>query len=586
MKRLSFPRIWSYTLKKKPVASTVLILFTLLGGVAGPLEILFRQRLIDSIGLAEVSALAASAAGLALCWGYSHYAKAVRDSLNNRIQAGCRSEIADRINGRIAVLHYQYFEHQQTLDQIKRIRQHPVLGRPEEVYQAAFAGALTLAALLIESVLVFKLMAQTALWIGLVILLLALLSSAVTISASRRVYQTLRETSEAERFSQYYEQLLKDRENAQERILFSPQPLLAEKWERCFQAYLKRSVTSSVFYRLKGMGLQMVNIGFMVAVILLFLPALTAGRITAGFYISMVMGISSFSSVLNTLLPDTIANLSTAGEWIKDYNHLFQLDTVEEGGAGLPAGCRVETIEFCSVSFTYPFSETPVLKDLSFKLERGRHYAVVGANGSGKSTLIKLLTGLYAPTRGQIRINGREIGSFSRGELNCMMAVDFQDFTRYAATLRENVAIGKMGTALPDETIQEMLAEMGVSLKDVTLDTVLGKIAEGGVDLSGGQWQLVSLARTLIGGKSLVILDEPTAALDPKNESLLYEKFAGTVDCDLSIMISHRLGSTKNADIILVLDDGRLIEQGTHGELMAQGGKYAEMFESQARWYR
>lgn len=229
-----------------------------------------------------------------------------------------------------------------------------------------------------------------------------------------------------------------------------------------------------------------------------------------------------------------------------------------------PAG-----ISLRSVSFGYPHRATPVLRGLSLTIPAGQSIAIVGENGAGKSTLIKLLCGLYAPDSGEVRVDGR-------------VAAIFQDFVRYHLTLRENVGFGRSD----DAAVLRALTDAGGATLVDRLDTVLSAEYEGGTDLSGGQWQRVALARALAAlddGAGVLILDEPTAALDVRAEAELFDRFLRVTRGVTTVLVSHRLSSVRHADRIVVLADGTLVEDGTHDELMALGGRYATMFSLQAR---
>jgi ATP-binding cassette subfamily B protein len=248
-------------------------------------------------------------------------------------------------------------------------------------------------------------------------------------------------------------------------------------------------------------------------------------------------------------------------------------------------------IEFKDVCFSYPGTEKPVLNGVSFVIEYGKHYSFVGVNGAGKTTITKLLTGLYTNYEGEILIDDRELRTLTQGELKALSSVIYQDFARYFLTLYENIAI-----ALPhdEESEKRSRVEKAVALVGLEetagklkngLDTPLGKIHPDGVDISGGEWQRAAMARSVVSHAPLRILDEPTAALDPVNESQVYRRFEQISQGQTTIFISHRLGSTKLADTIYVLAGGKIEETGSHAELMAHNGLYAEMYNSQAEWY-
>ena len=211
----------------------------------------------------------------------------------------------------------------------------------------------------------------------------------------------------------------------------------------------------------------------------------------------------------------------------------------------------------------------------------------MGANGAGKTTLTKLLTGQYDEYEGTIRVAGRDLRDFTAAEKKALFSVVYQDYAKYYVTLREAVALGDLREgARPDVESALRAVELDTAKLPQGIDTPLGKIREGGVDLSGGEWQRTALARCLVSPAPVRILDEPTAALDPMAESRVYEQFGHISEGHTTLFITHRLGAARLADEILVLADGHVAEHGSHEVLMQKAGLYAEMFESQSAWYR
>ena len=253
-----------------------------------------------------------------------------------------------------------------------------------------------------------------------------------------------------------------------------------------------------------------------------------------------------------------------------------RLDSGRRPAAGLPA----HEIRFRDVAFAYAAGAT-VLDGFDLTIPAGSSLAIVGQNGAGKTTLAKLLCRLYDPQRGAIEIDGIDLRDFDLASWRSRLAAVFQDFIRFELPLRDNVA---PGTA-PDEVVLEALQAAGAA-QLARLDTVLARGYEGGTDLSGGQWQRVALARALSAvkmGAGLVVLDEPTAQLDVRGEAEIFERIlAATRQCT-TILISHRFSTVRHADRICVLERGRVVELGTHDELMAVNGRYRTMFELQAQ---
>jgi ATP-binding cassette, subfamily B, bacterial len=247
-------------------------------------------------------------------------------------------------------------------------------------------------------------------------------------------------------------------------------------------------------------------------------------------------------------------------------------------------------VEFRNVSFAYPGSSRHVLRDINFQLTQGERIALIGENGEGKTTIVKLLTRLYDPTEGSILLDGVDLREYDLEDYASQIAVIFQDFMRYDMTARENIAIGRIAER---ENMPQILTAAQKSMADSVIqklqggyDQMLGRRFDAGVDLSGGEWQKVALARAYLRDAQILILDEPTASLDARSEHEVFQRFADLTEGKLSVLISHRFSTVKMADRILVLEKGRIAEEGRHEQLMARGGRYAEMFDMQASSYR
>ena len=278
--------------------------------------------------------------------------------------------------------------------------------------------------------------------------------------------------------------------------------------------------------------------------------------------------------------------------YLNDVFEFFDHKPIERANnslAPVPVPVR-RGVEFRNVSFAYGGSSQLVLSNISFRIEPGERIALVGENGAGKTTIIKLLTRLYDPISGQILIDGIDLREFAPEELRRAITAVFQDFVRYDFTAEENIAFGDL-SSLENRARVEDAANRAQVAKFIErlpkgYEQVLGKRFEGGIDLSGGQWQKVALARASIREAQMVILDEPTSAIDPRAEALLFRNFTQMVKGKMAVVISHRFSTVRIADRILVLEKGRIREQGSHAELVKAGGEYAQLFELQAAGYR
>ena len=264
---------------------------------------------------------------------------------------------------------------------------------------------------------------------------------------------------------------------------------------------------------------------------------------------------------------------------------------VESKPGGLPAPDPIKRgFEFRNVSFAYPGTTRRVLRNFSFTLSPGERVALIGENGQGKTTIVKLITRLYDPTEGEILLDGVDLREYDLARLHAEIGVIFQDFMRYEMTARENIVVGRVEAPHTTEEIEsaaeKSLAAGVIDKLERHYDQMLGRRFEGGVDLSGGEWQKLALARAYLRDAQLLILDEPTAALDARSECEVFERFAELTFGKMALLISHRFSTVRMADRIVVLEGGALVEEGSHNQLIALGGRYAAMFEMQAASYR
>jgi ATP-binding cassette, subfamily B, bacterial len=249
-----------------------------------------------------------------------------------------------------------------------------------------------------------------------------------------------------------------------------------------------------------------------------------------------------------------------------------------------------EGIVLDHVSFRYPGTEKWVLEDISFAIRPGETVALVGANGAGKTTLVKLLTRLYDPTEGSITIDGIDLRDFDPGELRSHVGVIFQDYVKYQLTAGENIGFGRIEAIEDTGRIERSAVEAGADVVIGALpqgyDTPLGRWFQDGQELSIGQWQKVALARAFMRDADLLILDEPTSSLDVRSEYEVFRAFDELTAAKMAVLISHRFSTVRMAGRIVVIEDGRVIENGTHDELILRGGRYYELFDMQAASYR
>lgn len=311
------------------------------------------------------------------------------------------------------------------------------------------------------------------------------------------------------------------------------------------------------------------------------------GLISIGSVVSYVSSITLLSNGVGTIVA-TLSYLLLMTNYLEKYFEYINIKPEIKYGEKQIDRSKACEIEFKNVSFTYPHQKDVILDDVSFKINTGKKLAIVGQNGAGKTTIIKLLCRFYEPNSGDILINGENIKEYSKDSCYELFSVVFQDFKLFSYSIKDNVASGTNG----DETkVLSCLDKAGIkdrvlSFKDGINTMLYNKNSESGVEISGGEAQKIAIARALYKDSPIVVLDEPTSALDPKSEAEIYEKFSTLVNNKTSIFISHRMSSCRFCDDILVLDQGKIVQEGSHKELVKdKNGEYYAMWHAQAKYY-
>jgi ATP-binding cassette, subfamily B, bacterial len=395
----------------------------------------------------------------------------------------------------------------------------------------------------------------------------------------------------------YLEYVLGNDEHAKEVKLFGLAPLLLGRYTQLAEKFFADDRRLAVRRMAWGYALSLISTVVFYGCYALIVAATARGRLSLGemtlYLVAFRQGQQSFQSVLSALggmYEDTL--------YMSNLFDYFAIPTEDKKATGPVAVVRAEEgVRFEGVGFKYPGGagaadgDRWALRDVDVFVPKGQSLALVGENGAGKTTFIKLLAGLYDPTEGRVLLDGRDVRAWDERELRARIGVIFQDFNEYQLALRENVAFGsvdhrddelRVGRAVEQGGAKELVAALGAGL-----DTQLGRWFAGGVELSGGQWQKVALARAFMREEAdILILDEPTAALDAEAEHAVFQRFRALAAGRTTILISHRFPTVRMADRILVLEAGRVIEDGSHAELLAAGRRYAHLFGLQAAGYR
>jgi ATP-binding cassette, subfamily B, bacterial len=396
----------------------------------------------------------------------------------------------------------------------------------------------------------------------------------------------------AKRQMDYLRQVAGSREGAKELKLYNLSDYLSNRFTVLSQAIYEENVALSRKKLIAGGLLGVIaTLGYYGAYAFVIWRAVTGSYNSIGEFYYLTNAIVQASSNLQQVF-STASGIADQALFLTDLLAFFEMKptvNANPDGALIPRPIR-RGFEFRNVSFAYPGTTRRVLSNFNFTLAPGERIALIGENGQGKTTVVKLITRLYDPTEGQILLDGIDLRDYKLEDLHHEIGVIFQDFMRYEMTARENISVGRVESdhsqAEVEDAAHKSLAESVIAKLPGGYDQMLGRRFESGVELSGGEWQRVALARAYLRDAQLLVLDEPTAALDARSELEVFERFAELTTGKMALLISHRFSTVRMADRIVVLEGGKLVEEGTHPQLIALGGRYASMFEMQAASYR
>ena len=582
--RRAIELVWS---TNRPL-TVALAFLTLLAGILPAAVALVGSLIVDAVLAASggsathvlrlvaiegvlVAAIAAAQRGLSLC------------------QSLLRAQLGQRVNVMILekalTLELQHFEDSEFYDKLTRARREAST-RPLSLVTRTFGlvqNGISLATY-------GALLAHFSPWALAVLLLAGVPAFVAEAKFSGDAFRLFRWRSPETRMQIYLETVIAREDHAKEVMLYRLGPRLLERYRDIFRRLYAQDRALTVRRDLWGFALGSIAITALYGAYAWIAVAAVRRIITLG---KMTMYVAAFRQGQAAVS----AMLAAVGGMYEDNLYLSTLYEYMETPVALPKGTTArgphpeDGVRFEDVSFTYPGAEEPALEHITLHLTPGSSLALVGENGSGKTTLIKLLTRLYAPSSGRIRLDGQDIAEWEEGALRERIGVIFQDFARYQMLVGENVGAGderffedeeRWREAANKGQASEFIAELPAGYH-----TQLGKWFRDGRELSGGQWQKIALSRAFMRTRAdILVLDEPTAAMDAQAEAEVFEHFRQLARDRITILISHRFSTVRMADQIVVLNRGSIIERGSHEELMRLDGRYAHLFTLQARGYR
>ena len=526
--------------------------------------------------LALVAALALVQRGLAL----------LRGLLGARLSVDVNVLILEKAQ----TLELRHFEDPEFYDRLTRARRE-ASSRPLSVVTGIFGLLQNLLTLIGYAALLL----QYSGWAVAGLLVAAVPATIAEMRYSNAAFRLRNWRSPDTRRLNYLEYVMANDGHAKEVKLFGLGPMLLERYRTLGETFYREDRALAIRRARAAYLLSLIGTGAFYGCYGLMALAAAAGRLTLGrltlYVVAFRQGQQAFQSMLTA-----IGSMYEDNLYMSNLFAYLAIPTGESTASTAPAIPETpvppseEGLRFEGVGFRYPGRDEWALRGIDLTIPRGQSVALVGHNGAGKTTLVKLLTRLYEPTEGVIRLDGRPLTEWDPAALRARVGVVFQDFNQYQLKLRENVGVGSVAHLEDDARIGRAVESGGASdlVTSMTegLETPLGRWFKDGVELSGGQWQKIALARAFMREEAdILVLDEPTAALDAEAEHAVFERFRTLAQGRTTILISHRFPTVRMADRILVLEGGRIVEEGSHTELVALGARYARLFELQARGY-
>jgi len=590
-------RLWDNILipmKISPVCTIVLMLNNLIKYLKPAMEVLVFAGFVDTAidiyhGEAVKNSIYIYIGLIVLLIAYEYLNEGLLTYARSKRDVKVKKQIKSAVVEKCSKLKYTHIENDDTWDLINR-----TCPRADERIIEGFNNINNSIGIIINVVSLLVIIMAHIWWVGGIILIVSIPLFKIAIKAGEENYSANAESDNIMRRADYLDKVLLDRNGVEERNLFGFSEAIQKRWTEKYEVarVIRRKTLIRNYVHMKA-GSIITMIIAMFIICMLLIPVFQH-KMSVGIFISLVAASLALVQDMSWNLTNNIRGISSDKEYLKDLSSFSCLDEQEDALVEREENGAVsfESIEFKNVTFAYPGTEENILKDFSLTLKNGVHYAFVGKNGCGKTTITKLLCGLYDNYEGEILLNGKDIREYKLSYLKSLYSVIYQDFAKYQLPVKESITLSdKEGSSDEQADINNILSELDI-LDDIEnfpsgMDTWLGKLKEDATDLSGGEWQKIAIARALFKKSPLYILDEPTSALDPIAEVKMYSLFARISENRSTIFITHRLGAAKISDEIIVIGDGKVLQKGTHDELMDQDeGLYKKMFEEQRSWYQ
>ncbi len=504
--------------------------------------------------------------------------------LKNKVHKELELLLNKKIIKKIASLKYSEIENEAVCQQRNRINNTMI-----DDFENGYESIIDIFTIIYQVITIVIFISNYAWVASIVIVILVIPIISFSIRQGKHMYDEYYKADYHRRYADYLHRILMDRESVAEKSIFDFKDRVQKKWMAKEKKAIKieNFVDIKIALKMKGVNLIILLMAFLVILVLII--NIYNHKLDVGIFVSLVNGILNLTTLLSWSFVQKMCDIGKETMFIREWEKVFSLEE-EEGALDEPGNkIDVNSIEFVDVSFKYPGTDKYILNNFSAKFEKNKCYAIVGKNGVGKTTFAKLLMKLYDNYSGEILINGIPIQQYKYADIKKTISVVSQDFSRYPLSIKDNILVRALGEKEEESKLKKVIKKIRLNsiVEELPnrMNTKLGRLVEGSVDLSGGEWQKIAIAGSLYSDANIRVLDEPTASLDPFTETEIYKMFHEAVR-ETTILITHRLGATKTADEILLIEDGRVKEKGSFSELCDLKGIFWSLYDEQKSIYQ
>ncbi|MDT8717344.1 ABC transporter ATP-binding protein [Clostridium sp. 19966] len=571
--------------KACPLYSAFFFFIAMLQGISYVVNTIMTQKFFDSITNAAKGSSTNSIIIVTIGLGASLIINQILNGIYNFIPDDLsyrvNSYIGSKINEKAGRLDPIMFEDTSSLDHINKAHQ----GLMNSMFMFIILSSIV--TFYIPYFLTMALYLYTLKPILAISLVIIFIPVAFTQFIRTKLFTNLsEEAAPIRREFEYYEKCIVDKEYYKETRFLGAYEYFKDLYISAIRLLNKKAWTSEKKSGLMELGMKVITLSGYIIVLYMLVQTLIKGELSVGAFSAVFASIGRIFSLMEQIICRHIGSISKNMGNIKHLVSFLELPEKEEKEFTVEATPGIKLQNIC---FKYPGKESQAVKNVSLMVHPGETIAVVGENGAGKSTLVKLMMGLYIPDSGKVFLGGADTSQAAKKVLYKRVSAVFQNFQRYKMSLGDNIAISDLNrNSIIKEELDSAAKKADLVMDEEkfkeSYDTMLSREFDG-IDLSGGQWQRIAIARGFYKSHDMIVLDEPTAAIDPIEETRIYNMFSEISKNKTAVLVTHRLGSAKIADRIVVMDSGTISEIGTHDELIDKNGKYAELYKAQSKWY-